>query len=94
VKIEYRIGKHPRVWVTAPPVVENAPHLYKDGTLCLYYPKDRSWNKQSWIARTIMPWTAEWLLLYELWLETGKWWGLEAPHNGSEPKGQKARRSR
>jgi len=41
---------------------------------------------RSWLAKTIVPWTAEWLFLYELWLETGMWWGLEASHNNSKSK--------
>jgi hypothetical protein len=27
------------------------------------------------IADTIVPWTAEWLVHYEIWLMTGEWYG-------------------
>jgi hypothetical protein len=27
------------------------------------------------IADTIVPWTAEWLVHYEIWLVTGEWYG-------------------
>ena len=27
------------------------------------------------IADTIVPWTAEWLVYYEIWLMTGEWYG-------------------
>jgi hypothetical protein len=86
VKIEFFIDKHPRVWIINPLIKSNAPHLYKEGSLCLYCPRDNSWNARSWLAKTIVPWTAEWLFLYELWLETGMWWGLEASHNNSKSK--------
>ena len=27
------------------------------------------------IAKTILPWTSEWLVHYQLWLATGEWHG-------------------
>ena len=73
---------YPSVWVLAPQLSPNAPHIYtEDQSLCLYYPSDRSWNRQKLLAETIVPWTAEWLYLYELWCVTGEWYGGEAPHN-------------
>jgi hypothetical protein len=47
----------------------------------LYYPKDNSYDGRTFIADTIIPWTAEWLYFYEKWLEDGIWWGHEAPHS-------------
>lgn len=84
VKITYRKPKPPRVWVIEPLVPDSAPHLYSDGSLCLYYPKDRSWTPKEFIAETIVPWTAEWLAFYEIWRITGKWYGPEAPHEGTK----------
>lgn len=52
-KLEYRDG-------------QRAPHLYPDGSLCLFYPRAREWNNQMWLARTTVPWTAEWLFHYEI----------------------------
>ena len=78
----------PHVWVTAPVLHVDAPHRFADASLCLYYPKDsieHRWRAEMPPALTIVPWTAEWLLWYELWLETGTWYGPEAPH-GSGPK--------
>lgn len=86
IKIELSPGKYPKVWVTSPKIADNAPHRYPDKSLCLFYPKDNSWQENMSIADTIVPWTAEWLFYYELWQETGKFWGPEAPHQGPKPK--------
>jgi hypothetical protein len=79
VKIEYDVD-HPRVYVIKPKILDNAPHRYDDGRLCLYYPKDMSFDETSLISDTIVPWTAVWLYYYEIWLKEGVWWGPEAPH--------------
>jgi hypothetical protein len=42
-------------------------------TLCLYYPGH--WKPEMLLSTTIVPWTAEWLMHYELWLATGHWAG-------------------
>lgn len=34
------------------------------------------------LAKTILPWTAEWLLHYEVWLVTGEWVGGGVHPNG------------
>lgn len=84
IKIEFSSHSTPKVWVIEP-WVDPTIHHYSDGSLCLYYPKDpkdQRWSDNSIIARTIMPWTAAWLLFYEYWLETGIWFNEEAPHDG------------
>ena len=81
VKIIYNCKKSPKVFVLKPTILKQSPHTYLDGSLCLYYPCDKDYNnKLSIIANTIIPWTSEWLYYYELWLESGVWWGPEAPH--------------
>ena len=47
--------------------------------LCLHMPYEC--NHTAMIADTIIPWTQEWLLHYEIWLATGEWCG-----GGQEPK--------
>lgn len=84
VKILYNNPRPPRVWVVEPPLHDNAPHRYEDGSLCLYKPLEWSWSADIYIAKTVVPWTAIWLSFYELWLEHGVWYGPEAPHNGSK----------
>jgi hypothetical protein len=54
------------------------PHIFPGDGLCLHYPGE--WTRDMSIARTIIPWTSEWLFFYELWLLTGEWQG-----GGHEP---------
>src|SRR5262245_14732736 len=81
IRINYRIHTSPRVFVLSPKLLPGTPHIYRtDGALCLYYPDDRSWSSEMLIAKTIVPWTTEWLHYYEIWQVTDKWFGPEAPH--------------
>ncbi|MEN6348254.1 MAG: hypothetical protein ABFD08_02505 [Syntrophomonas sp.] len=82
IKIVYSNNRRTSVFVEEPELVHSAPHIYpQDKSLCLYYPPDGSFNSRtSYIADTIIPWTAEWLYWYEEWLRSGIWWGEEAPH--------------
>jgi hypothetical protein len=67
----------PRVRVMSPILDSRAgeplPHVYSDGTLCLYTPGE--WHSSEVLAWTIVPWIAEWLINYEIWLSTGEWFG-------------------
>jgi hypothetical protein len=77
VRIDYRRGQYPTVYVLAPEL-ETAesgflPHTYNDGTLCLH--DAGQWSVTMLIVDTIVPWAAEWLLHYEMWLATGEWLG-------------------
>jgi hypothetical protein len=80
ISIKYRPGRPPLVRVLRPQIRRDAPHLYTDGYLCLYWPKDLSWNSSRLVGETVIPWAAQWLLFYELWLDTGEWLGPESPH--------------
>ena len=87
VRIEYRGNKPPKVYVTDPVLVENAPHTYyKTGNLCLYYPQNYHWRGDKLIAKEIVPWTIAWIYFYEVWLDSGKWFGPEVPHSIHETK--------
>ena len=33
------------------------------------------WNERKMIAKTIIPWTSEWLMHYEYWVTAGVWNG-------------------
>lgn len=84
IKIEYRVGFNPSVWVLSPVIDPTAPHLFKpENNLCLFDNRDgrKEWTSDDFICDTIVPWTFEWLKLYELWKVTGIWYGPEAPHN-------------
>ncbi|CAG0975719.1 hypothetical protein ANRL4_01552 [Anaerolineae bacterium] len=85
LSIEYTQGYPPKVHVLSPELLSNVPHIYHtDKSLCLYHPGEGSWSSGKLIARTIVPWTAEWLRFYEIWCLTGKWFGPEAPHSGEK----------
>ncbi|MFI6519916.1 hypothetical protein ACIBF1_30485 [Spirillospora sp. NPDC050679] len=83
VKLTYRHRDRPRVVVADPelelhPRATALPHVYREGDLCLHLPGE--WNDSMLLARTILPWTSEWLLHYELWLITGRWAGSGDDH--------------
>lgn len=81
IEISYRGNKIPKVKVVSPPLTDGCEHLYKDGYLCLYWPKEWRWGPDRIIAKTILPWTASWLYYYELWLDTGEWHGPSSHEN-------------
>src|SRR5262245_48509560 len=84
IKIAWRPDEPPKVWVVTPELHPDARdlHRYPDGSLCLYHPADGSWRSDAFLAETVVPWTAEWLLYYEAWFHDAerRWLGPEAPH--------------
>lgn len=85
VKIEYRMGKSPRVWLLNEKIEEDQeayiPHNYgvnreeNSIQLCLYKPRNKEWMKHYSLADTIVPWAIEWIYFYEIWKVTGEWKG-------------------
>jgi len=77
IELLYRLGEHPKVRLLKPVIDgrlgESLPHVFRDGTLCLY--KEGEWSSSMLLADTVVPWTAEWLLFYELWIPGGEWYG-------------------
>lgn len=74
----------PEVWVYN--IVNNGdkrsiPHIYCANSekskvkICLYYPKFNEFTSKKWLSKTIIPWTIEWLMHYELWQFTNEWHG-------------------
>lgn len=91
VSIEYRLKERPKVYVLAPELRkhengEGIPHLFSDGTLCLYLTNSGEWKPQDAIAETTVPWTSLWLYHYEVWHATGEWMG-----GGVHPRRRKKR---
>ena len=84
VVLRYVPPQPPRVVVGQPRLIKNTnghlPHIYTDGSLCLHKPNQ--WTAGDPIANTILPWTSEWLLHYEIWLATGEWCGSGGDHTG------------
>ena len=71
----------PAVRIVKPEIpVDQKLHIYSDGTLCLYDWREQQWQKGWHLHEKIIPWTAEWLMFYELYLMTGKWVGKSAVH--------------
>lgn len=54
---------------------KKVPHLYSNGSLCLYYPPYEEWTYRDKWAETLIPWTSLWLYYYETWQQTGEWLG-------------------
>jgi hypothetical protein len=77
VRIAYMLGHFPRVRVLSPDLEtrpgERLPHVYGDGSLCLHL--EDEWSPDMLIVDTTLPWTAEWLINYEIWKATGEWHG-------------------
>lgn len=69
--------------VIQPNALEEAPlpHVYFDhpditmSALCLFDPENDEWSFGDLLAKTTVPWSAEWLACYEGWLVTGRWSG-------------------
>jgi len=68
------------------------PHVY-DGhhpaKLCLYLPNTNEWTRAMALATTVVPWSIEWLLHFEIWLTTNEWQG-----GGQHPDAGEKKQSR
>lgn len=83
VTITYKVGKRPLVTVTGDelPGLDRSdfPHWFsidrrnKTVNVCLHLPHE--FDASQLISECIIPWTAEWLYFYEIWLATGEWCG-------------------
>lgn len=80
IRMDYRINERPDVRIVAPVLQKHnqlsIPHLFSDGTLCLFRYKYYEFDGSLIIADTIIPWTSLWLYYYEIWLFSGEWLGL------------------
>jgi hypothetical protein len=86
VEIHYAPWDSPEVRVIDPKIeFTKDAHMYRNDTLCLYDWRAQPWQNRWHLHETIVPWVAEWLLYYELWLLTGKWLGKSAVHSESTP---------
>ena len=67
----YGRGVMPFAYVEHPPIRQDAPHLYDDGSLCLDH--SGAFTERSTVV-TLLAWVSVWLVLYEGWLQTGQRW--------------------
>ena len=82
VRITMHLGRRPDIIVLDPPLErrdgEALPHVFPGDKLCVY--SGDQWDPSKPLSTTVLPWMAEWLYFYELWLPTGTWFG-----GGHEP---------
>jgi len=69
-----------RVYVRNHDFPEDTPHLYPDGSLCLYHSSQYEWNLSEPLSHRIIPWACLWLHCYDIWTTTSVWFGEEYPH--------------
>lgn len=82
IRIQYEEWKEPKVRIVRPHIEPKKEiHMYQDGTLCLYHPPTQPWSDANDLHKTIIPWAAEWLVYYELYLSEGKWMGPAISHD-------------
>lgn len=82
IRIDYELSGVPKVRITQPSIEPSAEyHMYPDGSLCLYDHREAPWSARMMLHETVIPWTAEWTVFYELWRLTGEWLGPVAPHD-------------
>lgn len=85
IEIRYAPWDSPEVRVIDPKIqFTKGAHMYHNDTLCLYDWREQPWQNHWHLHQTIIPWTAEWLVFYELFLLTGKWLGKAATHDKPE----------
>ncbi len=86
VVIEHDNSKAPIIYVARPRLSlvegQRLPHVYSLNTLCLHAESSRQMASRL-LADTLVPWTSEWLLFYEIWLATGGEWRGSGVHPDS-----------
>lgn len=93
ILIDYTIGKPPETYVIKPERLKKAkgasslPHVFNNEKqqLCLYYGRVGEWDSSMFLAKKIIPWAAEWLFFYEIWVITGEWLGGGIDHFPRSP---------
>src|SRR5262245_149356 len=82
LRIEYRLGSAPRVFVEDPDLLALAdgrrlPHVYEQRPprLCLYLPETGEWTPVMRLDQSIVPWAMLWLFYFEEWLVSDEWKG-------------------
>ena len=84
-EIIYNGFQAPNVRIISPDLIPNPPHIYEDGSLCLYYPKEQPWiSGRNNLYSHIIPWVHEWILYYEIYLINGKWEHPEVIHQAKK----------
>lgn len=86
-QISYNGKSSPKVNIIDPQISYNDDiHMFpSDNSLCLYHSSDIIWDyKKHHLFNTIIPWTIEWFVFYEIYLITGKWEHPFVPHKSTK----------
>lgn len=85
-RIKYNPKSRPVVHIKSHEISYNDDiHMYpKDNSLCLYHKTDLAWDTSYNLYDTIIPWTHEWIVFYELYLITGEWLHPFVPHKRND----------
>jgi hypothetical protein len=79
IRFEKTSSHTPRIYADGP----ESPHRYKDGSLCIWHPRDpvdNRWVFEDGLLDLLVHVQAH--LFREAWVrETGEWLGTEAPHS-------------
>lgn len=82
IKVRYSRKSAPKIFIVTPEIrYKQAPHLYKDSSLCLYKPTLWKWENKMSFTRELFPQVCLWLYYYEVWQQTNVFFGEEAPHS-------------
>jgi len=97
-----RFSPKPRVRVIDPELERHPdyhlgpiPHVFFQGLvgtqpeLCVYDPAALEWSGDDLLAKTFVYWTLRWLVTYEGWLATKRWYGKGRSHE--RPKARYAK---
>lgn len=80
VKMVYAVTSAPKIFLIEPILPKTTKHLYRDGSLCLYKSANWQWQNDMKFDEALFPDICTWLYHYEVWCDTGNWYGEEAPH--------------
>ena len=85
-RVKYSPQSVPKVTVIYPVIDYNDEiHMYpKSNSLCLYHKTDLVWDTNCHLYNTIIPWTHEWFVFYELFKISGRWEHPFVPHTNGE----------
>jgi len=85
-RVKYDPQSAPKVTIRYPDIKYNEDiHMYpKDNSLCLYHKSDLVWDKSCHLYNTIIPWTHEWFVFYELYKISGTWEHPFVPHKNGK----------
>jgi len=82
IKVRYSKKSAPKIFIVTPEIrYKQAPHLYNDSSLCLYKPTLWQWENKMSFTKELFPTICLWLYFYEVWQQTGIWYGEEAKHD-------------